>query len=511
MIGVIYTRVSTKEQADNRTSLDTQERECLQHALKLGFQVPEENIYREKGESAKVIDRTELQRLLKYVRESRGSIDTLFIWKIDRLARNLGDYYGIKVALNKYGVKIISVTEPMDDDPVGRFLEAILAAAAQFDNEIRAIRTVTGMRARVEQGGWPHSAPVGYKKIDGRVVIDEVTGPAIREVLLEFSKQKYNLTNIAKFAETKGITTKNGKQKTTDAMRIILQNPFYAGLTRNKLTSGLNQGLHEPLVAESIIQKNIEIINDSTKSITFSGDDLYPLRRFLICTNCSKNMTGSTSKGNGGFYSRYFCNSKGCRTKITGKPNGKNVNEVHADFRKILEDLKPLDEYAKVFKNIVLRKWNEEYENEILMGKKINRELESYQALRAKTIEKYIEDKLTDSEKDTQLKTLDTKISGLIAGKQRLEMTLENREEIIDQAMTFLSDPEKFWSEADTATKQAIQKLLFPKGLPYDFETGFGTIENINSYLLIRKIASGEAINSNLVAPTGLEPVTLGL
>ncbi len=70
---------------------------------------------------------------------------------IDRLARNLGDYYGIKVALAKYGVKIISVTEPIDDDPGGRFLEAILAAAAQFDNEIRAIRSLTGMRMRVER------------------------------------------------------------------------------------------------------------------------------------------------------------------------------------------------------------------------------------------------------------------------------------------------------------------------------------------------------------------------
>ena len=100
-------------------------------------------------------DRKELQRLLEYVRTYKNEVDVLYIWKIDRLSRNLGDYYGIKVALSRYGVRIASVTEPIDDDPVGLFLEAILAAAAQFDNDIRAIRTVGGMRA-------PLSNAVGF-------------------------------------------------------------------------------------------------------------------------------------------------------------------------------------------------------------------------------------------------------------------------------------------------------------------------------------------------------------
>jgi site-specific DNA recombinase len=147
--GIIYTRVSTREQAEKRLSLENQEKECKALARKQDQLVPDANIFSDKGESAKVIDRPELQRMLRFVQTNKGKIDVLYIWKIDRLARKLGDYYGIKVALGKYGVRIISVTEPIEDDPVGRFLEAILAAAAQFDNEIRAIRSVTGMRMRV--------------------------------------------------------------------------------------------------------------------------------------------------------------------------------------------------------------------------------------------------------------------------------------------------------------------------------------------------------------------------
>jgi site-specific DNA recombinase len=197
--GIIYTRVSTKEQAEKRLSLENQEKECKEFARnKEHILVPDAHIFRDKGESAKFADRPELQRMLQFVKEQKGKIEILYIWKIDRLARNLGDYYGIKVALAKYGVRIISVTEPIDDDPVGRFLEAILAAAAQFDNEIRAIRSLTGMRMRVEQGEWPHSATIGYKKVNKSVVIDPEFGEAITDVLVQFSTGTYTVADISR-------------------------------------------------------------------------------------------------------------------------------------------------------------------------------------------------------------------------------------------------------------------------------------------------------------------------
>lgn len=130
---IIYIRVSSKEQLEG-TSLESQEKECRKYAKKHGLKIAENALFIEKGESAKYADRPVLQDMLKYVKDNKNSVDTLLIWKIDRLARNLGDYYGIKVALARYEVKIISTTEPIEDDPVGRFLEAILAAAAQFDN-----------------------------------------------------------------------------------------------------------------------------------------------------------------------------------------------------------------------------------------------------------------------------------------------------------------------------------------------------------------------------------------
>lgn len=354
--GIIYIRVSTKEQAEKRLSLDNQESECKSHARKQGVIIPDTHVFSDRGESAKVIDRPALQKMLKFVQSNKGKIDVLYIWKIDRLARNLGDYYGIKVALGKYGVKIISVTEPIEDDPVGRFLEAILAAAAQFDNEIRAIRSLAGMRMRVEQGEWPHSAAIGYKKVRRSVVVDPEYAETVRWMLTEFSTGLYNVAEISRLAFERGIKTKSGKPKSHEAVIKILKNLFYAGYTKNKLSDRVIKGRHTPLVSEDIIYKNIDIINKGKKQIILVRDDLYPLRGTLLCANCHKRLSASTPHGNGGHYSLYHCPRKTCRRSVTGKKASSDADVVHKQFRELLAAYKPLDAgITRLFKRLILQ------------------------------------------------------------------------------------------------------------------------------------------------------------
>ena len=160
---VAYIRVSTDEQV-NGTSLDNQRKACLDYARSKGWELPVENIFREEGESAKIMDRPELLRLLDYCRHNKGKITHCIVWKVDRLARNLENHTVIRAMLAKSGVSLVSVTEPIADDPMGRAREGMLAVFAQLDNDVRAARTSAGMKARTEQGGWVHDAPPGYKK-----------------------------------------------------------------------------------------------------------------------------------------------------------------------------------------------------------------------------------------------------------------------------------------------------------------------------------------------------------
>lgn len=509
--GIIYTRVSTKEQAEKRLSLENQEKECKAYARKHNVTVPDNHVFSDRGESAKFADRPELQRMLQFVKQNKGKVDTLYIWKIDRLSRNLGDYYGIKVAVNRYGVRVVSVTEPIDDDPVGRFLEAILAAAAQFDNEIRAIRSLTGMRQRVEQGEWPHDAPVGYKKVNKHVVIDDLLGPVIAEVLTEYSSGTYSVAEIARYALERGVKTKSGRPKAHDAMTSILTNVFYAGYTRNKLTNKVIKGRHTPLVDEAIIYKNIDLIHGQKKKIVLRGDDLYPLRGTLLCTNCGLALTASSSKGNGGYYPLYHCGRKTCTKKITGKKASQDADTVHKEFRALLEAKRPLEGLTKLYKEVLLRAWNDEYGKALETAEQINREIEAQKQLRFAANKKFIADKITEEDKVEQVRRIDEHINALEQEKTEIDQYVKEKEQIVDDAMSFIKTPDIFWNRASTRSRQAIQMLLFPSGIPYDFETGFGTSQDIDAYLLLNKIADKSAKKSDLVPSAGLEPATRGI
>lgn len=512
MNGIIYTRVSSREQVE-RTSLDSQERECRALAERQGVAIAKNHVFREEGESAKVVDRTELQKLLKYIQTNRDKIDVLYIWKIDRLSRNLGDYYGIKVALGKYGVKIVSVTEPIEDDPVGRFLEAILAAAAQFDNEIRAVRTVGGMRARVEQGEWPHSVAVGYLKEGKRVVVDPVLGPVIADILIRFSKGGYNYTDIAEYAFQRGIKTKSGKRKPTEAMKLILKNYIYCGLTVSKLTKTPTKGRHKALVPLEVIQKNRAIIDGTVNNYSLHGDDLFPLRGTLRCTTCNNYLTASSPRGrSGNYFPRYHCNRATCKQKVTGRPASRGIEEVHSDFRQLLRSLAPLDDgIAQLYKDIVVRVWNEKFRNSIDSIADLERRIASSEKFKADVTKKFIEDKITEEEKELQMSAANNELAALKVELDEVRRYKEQNASIVDTAMEFIKNPEYFWNQGSTPVKKMVQQFIAPNGIPYDFETGYGTARDVHSHLLISKITPEGDSKIDLVAATGIEPVTLGL
>src|SRR2546422_7645240 len=127
MNGIIYCRVSSKDQVEG-TSLESQELACRDFARTKGITIAK--VFIEQGESAKFADRTQLLDLLDFCKQHKGQVQALLVWKIDRFARNVEDHYSLKATLLKYGVRIMSVTEPIDNDPNGKLLETILAGFA---------------------------------------------------------------------------------------------------------------------------------------------------------------------------------------------------------------------------------------------------------------------------------------------------------------------------------------------------------------------------------------------
>src|SRR5712664_1788399 len=160
MVGaVIYVRVSTKEQTEN-LSLPTQLKACEEYCERQGFNVLAR--FREQGESAKTADRTELQKLLQFCRTNKGKVQFGVVFNLTRFAREKYDHFALRAHLKSLGISLRSATEPIDDTSTGKLMEGVLAAFAQFDNDVRSDRTRAGMRAALELGRWTFLAPLGY-------------------------------------------------------------------------------------------------------------------------------------------------------------------------------------------------------------------------------------------------------------------------------------------------------------------------------------------------------------
>ena len=164
MNAVIYCRVSTKEQTSN-LSLPTQRKLCVEYCQKHGYAV--DKVFTEEGEFAKTADRTQFAALVSYCRQNKGIVQAVIVYCINRFARNSYDFHAVRASLAKLGISLRSVTEPTDDTSTGKLMEGILAAFAQFDNDVRAERTVAGMQAAQERGRWPFQAPLGYLNAKG--------------------------------------------------------------------------------------------------------------------------------------------------------------------------------------------------------------------------------------------------------------------------------------------------------------------------------------------------------
>ena len=144
MVGaVIDVRVSTKEQTEN-LSLPTQLLACEEYCRRQGYEVLER--FHEEGESAKSTFRSQLQNLLTFCRLNKGRVHFVVVFNLTRFARDKYDHFAVRSHLQSLGISLRSAAEPIDDTS-GKLMEGVLAAFAQFDNDVRSDPTRAGMKA----------------------------------------------------------------------------------------------------------------------------------------------------------------------------------------------------------------------------------------------------------------------------------------------------------------------------------------------------------------------------
>ena len=498
MKAVIYCRVSTKEQVRN-LSLPTQLKACRDYCEREGYAVARE--FTDAGESAKTTDRPDFQKLLEFCRQHKRDIQFVVFYNLTRFSRNSLDFSIVRNLLQRLGISIRSVNEPLTDDPIGNLTGNILAAIGQFDNDEKARRTKAGMTAALELGRWPFQAPLGYMKGSqngkGALTPDPVRVPLVRAVFEQYGTGRYDKAEVLSRATALGLTTQAGKPLTAQSFGALLRNPIYSGRLNVPSWNISARGDFEALIPESLflrVQRLLDGKGEPLRPHSRNHPD-FPLRRFVACSHCATPLTGSWSTGRSKKYPYYHCRK--CQRTKTGKQNLEDL------FVELLSSLQPETGYMRLFNAIVLDVWNGRQRE----ARQLRASLEAVVAQKRERLDR-VEDAFLyerSIDRHTYERQRDQLREQLALAEMELSEATENQldvEGLLAFAEHLLTNAARLWIELGLEQKQRLQHVLFPKGLQFD-GVKFGTAVTCLAFKQLEPCAESR---SELASPAGFEP-----
>ncbi len=485
---VIYTRVSTDEQKEKGFSLSEQESRLRKYCRDKGYKIIR---HFEDDHSAKDFNRPGFNKMLTCIEGKTIKPDLLICVRVDRFSRNAFETMKMVQRLNRHKVEVEYVEGFIKNDmPEDLLIEMISIVLPQIENERRGINTKRGLREAQRNGRWITKAPKGYKfdRSSGTsLLVPNNDAIFIKEAYAKYATGAYAKEEIRKELNKAGF--KCSKQHLCN----ILKNPVYTGKIRIKAWKNepevIVDGIHEGIVSEEIFEI-VQEVNKRRRIQPYNKktiQDEFPLRGYLICNNCGRNMTGSGSRSrNRNKYYYYHCNYCGNLRFRADRSNKKFLEYL----RTLNVKSEVLELYMAVLRDVFTLK----------EGRNNKVRLFEDQLAEAKSMMEQVEDKFFSNQID-----LDTYHNA----KDRYKKNIYELEEKIQNLYTVRSDYDKYISDglpllqnideyfekASTTTKQRIIGSIFPGKL----------IFNGNNYRTARMNEVLSLILSNDKALQGVE------
>ena len=521
-----YTRVSSKDQFDKNSSVDRQMEANKAYAEENNYQITEEfgGTY-ESGKSD--FTRKEFTRLIEKVRSSRKKPLAILVYKMSRFSRSGGNAIGlVNTLVEDLGVHLIEVCSGQTTmSERGRISIYESLFHAHKENLEKKEIVIPSMIAALKAGTWIGPCPTGYDQY-GRKVKNEKffsfkprleinkDGQLLKEAWKWKASGMYSDAQIIAKLAARGLTV--SKQKMSQMWR----NPFYCGITINRLLDEPVKGSWKPLVTKEDFIKVQQILENNPSGFQHNKEEeARPLTRLLKCSKCGCYMVGyRINQKNLHYYRCLKCLGVSLNANTTKRAKRKGAYDLFLDFLKkyiVPDEIVPL---VKMQLTKIFNHFNE--------GNSTNEQVVKNQlaSLEQKLKELKIRHGLGEIDRETYdlaFNHLSDQMRNVTKEMNTLTPKISNLDKLLSVAMKKLPKLAQVWRLSNLETKRRIQKTLFPEGILYDAKNHEYLTKRTNGFLyLISCISNGYAQDKNWTfqflleksseaPPVGLEPTTL--
>lgn len=309
-----YVRVSDRKQEEEGDSLTTQEKAIRRYAEKQGWILLD--VVKEVFSGFYLHERT---KLTKEIREPVRNhiVNVIIVNSLDRLSREPIHQAVLLNEMIENKVRLESITEPLDNSPLGNFLRQALAFAAAIEREKIIERNIRGVQNKVEDGKMigTGKAKYGYCWGDEKhtfYTVNPITGTIVHRIFNLYISDHMSVRGIAGKLHTEGIPTPSGKGNWgTTTVRRILIDKFYIGEGTNRRIkwewvdgkkrsqphpnpTPLPEGIVPPIVTKDIwyaTQEKLGIAKQEAARNNKEPEQTLLRSGYIYCGYCGRAMT----------------------------------------------------------------------------------------------------------------------------------------------------------------------------------------------------------------------------
>jgi site-specific DNA recombinase len=461
-------------------------------------------------------NRPGLDDAFRFCERNRGRVDLLFVYRWDRLGRDVADCFNAVKRFKSIGVEVNCPDQWTDfgDASFPVFL-AMIFGMAQAESQKISERTRDGVHQALKEGYWAQTYPPrGYRRREtgGRTrsgkqekicePIPELVEP-IRQCFEEYATGIIGKIELyKKYGKAVGLSK--------NAFCRIFQNPFYMGKilvpAYKREPAQMVDGKHEPIVPQRVWEKCQEVFAETEngmKGKTWNAEksDIrvseFFLKGVLADPITGKPMNAYRATG-----------KKGVRYAYYGKQNSPGSQIVRAEVahsivQSAVGAFSISDESFTVLSAHLNSELSREFDGLKETASKVRKQIEKFRERSSRANDLLADGDISASDFRAMKSDYDSRIDALTIELLEIERKMSEGDDLEIRLLQSLRRMDTVFSASNGTHKNRMLRAFFPDGLEIDTEKQIVRTRNVNSYVLA--MCSGSSIYERIEIKNGTE------